>query len=604
MNRSLVLLFTGAVPLLALAAMTARAELLPAFHLDHATANSEAIVHGKLGADGQLQVLEVLKGKVGTSVALEGGAEVYKKLQSIILEKSFEVIVFVDRDSNKRWRVVDYRTIAFHKDRVYLFADDRGRRQEAAFNQTDHLPAVYFTEVRAALAAFQERERLLAMARGPERTQKVLAFVVGLPQERAYFHVWTMARSLERSDSDAILAELKKAKREPARIILLELARLVPLGKDTYEQIGAWSNTKHPPATRRAAFATLAAVDPYRMAGEYGLVLRRADELQLVDVLHQLSSITQNERHVPKHRNVLEGLAFLTGRVRRAHLEGGPQALRAESSALLPTIENYAHPRHVPALLEWAMADNHMTSNQALTTLQIITGLKHTREQRDAWNDWHKKAEPILSREYNLASERDRTAWLEAYAQADSATRRLLLTLWHFEDKVDEAGLVSAARGKLGEGAKIVLADLWKVKRLSPAAKQEVLEHFLKVRLVELPVQNRNSASRELQIVVEPLFPFPEDAWFDNRYSIVIGNNVAPKIDNHSSGTFSIGNRKNTGPFMVGSLGGGNYPGAPTARAILQLGETEPNSGGRLVWTKQWALGPIVLEKRIPESKK
>jgi hypothetical protein len=95
--------------------------------------------------------------------------------------------------------------------------------------------------------------------------------------------------------------------------------------------------------------------------------------------------------------------------------------------------------------------------------------------------------------------------------------------------------------------------------------------------------------------MVEPDFPFPADVWFDNRYSIVIGNKFDPKIDEGSSGTFSIGNRKEPGPFMVGSMGGGGYAGAPSARAILQLNEYE---GGRRTWSKRWELGPLVLENR------
>ncbi len=333
------------------------------------------------------------------------------------------------------------------------------------------------------------------------------------------------------------------------------------------------------------------------MAGQYGLALRHPDELQLVDLLHQLSQIVHDQRQLPKHRNVVEGLVFLTGRIRNAHLQGDRQAFSDESHALLYALDCYAHPRHLPALLDWALADDHATSNQALITLQSITGLTHSRKQAYAWRTWHKKAWPVLSREYALTTERGRGAWLEAYAQSDSATCRLLLTLWHYEEKIDEGALVTAAHGKLGDGAKTVLAELWKVKRLSPAAKQDLLEQYLKVRLIELPAPHAKFPTvRELQIVAQSSFPFPDEAWVNNRSCIVIGNNFDPKIEGEG-GRFSLSYIR-AAPYMVGSLGGGSYPGAPSARAILELSELDLQAGGRVVWSKRWTLGPITLQNR------
>src|SRR5262249_30517061 len=136
-----------------------------------------------------------------------------------------------------------------YKDRVYVYTgDEDGLRGGGGFaSLNDQKPAAYVAEVRKTLATFQERDRLLALPRGPERTAKVIAFLLGQPLESANFHVWAMTRSLEPSDGKAILAALKKADRHADRILLLQMIRFVPLGKDAFEHISGWTPRRIPP---------------------------------------------------------------------------------------------------------------------------------------------------------------------------------------------------------------------------------------------------------------------------------------------------------------------------------------------------------------------
>jgi hypothetical protein len=169
------------------------------------------------------------------------------------------------------------------------------------------------------------------------------------------------------------------------------------------------------------------------------------------------------------------------------------------------------------------------------------------------------------------------------------------MTMWDYEEKIDEPPVIEAARGKQGDAAKAVLAQMWKTKRLSGAGKEAVVNHFLKVRFVELPLPHpKFPTSRELQIVAERQFPFPEEAWVDSLSSIVIGDGRKPKLEG-ASGSFSIGGN---GKLLLGSLGGGSYPGAPTARALVELREVDRQAGNRVVWSKRWELGPLLREKR------
>jgi hypothetical protein len=251
----------------------------------------------------------------------------------------------------------------------------------------------------------------------------------------------------------------------------------------------------------------------------------------------------------------------------------------------------YAHPRLLSGLVEWASANDHVSANQAASDLRHWAGLS-PRDNAKAWQAWWKKAKPAVESRYDLGSAAGRKKWYRAYREGSSETRRILLRLWAFE-ALDEAALLGETAGADAEAAKAVLAELWKQRRLSGRTKGVLVERFLSIRLEEVPDQPVTRA-RELRIIGTKRFPFPREAWVESGVSFAIGSDPEPALGGSYS-SFSLG--EGTKPQVLGTHGGGSYPGSPQARAVLELREVDHARDRQVVWKRQWKLGPVRLRK-------
>jgi hypothetical protein len=287
-----------------------------------------------------------------------------------------------------------------------------------------------------------------------------------------------------------------------------------------------------------------------------------------------------------------DGLVRLARDMRQACLAKGYQEDYPGTPHLLQRAAGYWHPRLVPVLYEWGLADDHRTCDQALTYLQQITGLKYSREQAQDWLSWWRWAGPLVERRYDLADPAGVKAWLKAYVDADVAARRLLLRLWYFEPKVDEKALLIDSAGPHAAGARAALAELWLRGRLTAATRLALVQRFLRFELTELPPTPGNGpAWREVRIVARTDFSFPEDIWVHPRSAIALDGK--PQLDD------SWGSRQLGGDSHFGSLGSQRF-GAPTARAVIEI--REPRKDGGVAWIWRWEPKPLRLRDVGPEK--
>ncbi len=570
----------------------AMAETIPPFDLHRSTERADLVVRGRLDAKGNLTVEAALKGKPAPGpLATSNGAAVFADLGRLDKRKgAVEVVVYLRRVAG-RWHIDGgkHGVVGFLANGVCLVHDEGQVLREGA--QLGRHPTltreVFLKRARAAVAASDRRRALLLQPASADRLGKLASFLLLLDADSRRYHLAEIARAvqpLSPVEEKALVALLQSAG-AAARPVLLELAGATARGQQAFDTVADSLAPRQPRAVRRAAIAALARIDSYRAAERLaGLLEVEEPELRLV-----LGALTAGEpsRLSPA---VVEPLRKLV-EVMRARQRRDRWAVVNESYALVAAVGHHAHPRLLPGLLEWARTD-HPAAGQAAGELYRLTGLS-PRDDAKAWDAWWKKALPVLEARYDLRSAAGRTRWYRAWRTGSSETRRALLRLWAFEPQLDEPALVGETAGKEGEVAKTVLAALWKHGRLSGATKGALVEKFLSVRLEEVPGRPISRA-RELRIVGTRHFPFPSEAWVNWRAGIVIGDDQQPKLEGSFS-SCSLGEGK--GPLLLGSLGGGSYPGSPRARALLELREVVYSRGGQVVWKRQWALGPIRLQK-------
>ena len=313
--------------------------------------------------------------------------------------------------------------------------------------------------------------------------------------------------------------------------------------------------------------------------------LLRADEPELFHIL-QVLRYTASDRPRPA---LVEPLRRLTADVRRRHRDDR-QALKEASDELAHVLREYAHPKFVPLLLEWARSDDHASSEHAGEMLKELTG-HSPRDEPDAWGRWWKRARPLLEADYDLRRPDGRREWYHAYRQGDDATRHLLLRLWSLEPALDEAALVRESGGEGGDVAKAVLGRLWQERRLTDTTKGAIVEKFLSVRLEEVPGQPAERV-RHLRVIAERHFPFPPEARAYWRSGFAIGCGSEPKLGD-SFNTTDLG--EGAGPLTLGTMRGSSPPGTPQAKAILEVW-LAPRVGEEAgAWGREWKLGPIRL---------
>jgi hypothetical protein len=572
------------------------AEKFLPFWLPFETEQANQIVHGQLDSNGKLAIQKVLKGKFDDKKPTQilSGKELYQSLQAICPQPgTIEMVLYLSEEKKEGWQLTDPNrgVVFFHNEDVYMLREgERGNHQPS---KHPNLKRTKFLEDAQKMAMSQAlRDNLLSQKPSPERIGNLVSFLHVQPEEHFFYYLNSIRRkvpSLGKEEEQALL-ELFQKSDFPVRIdLLLKSLILILKSPKAFDAACSYLDHQHSREIRQAAIEAMIVLD-LRQAQIKFLEYMHFAEPELNMILNSLHSSFEFEFD-PRF---LEPITQFTQSLRELHHSAGKEVLVVESYTVISLIAQYGHPKMMLMLTEWALAQDHVTSDQAIKSLQYFLGMYWSEKTQESAKTWFEKAKPFLEADYDLKTQKGLNQWFDAYKKTDSGTRRILLRLWAFESKIDEKALLEAASQKeTQEAAQEVLKTLWSHQRLSGESRKAIIEKFVRVELIEITSPNVSSASRELQIVAHRTFHFPAEAWVENRSSITIGNEK-PNLDN-SYGSFSL---DGMGQKVVGSMGGGSYPGTPKAQAILHLreikrGEERP----RVLWEKEWTLGPIPLKE-------
>ncbi len=181
-------------------------------------------------------------------------------------------------------------------------------------------------------------------------------------------------------------------------------------------------------------------------------------------------------------------------------------------------------------------------------------------------------------------------AWLKDYRKADPRGREALLSAWLAEGG-NALDLLHDCPPEQRDAAKEVLAELWRSNRLPPRAKAATVKAFVSMRLVERPAWDAVRGHRELVIRVDRQFAFPKGTWVRWSSSIEIGGRPR-RLDPAS---WSTRDWEGAGPLDVGGLGSWGHFGAPSAEAVIEAWEPDPDRPGKDLWRHRWSVGPTRL---------
>jgi hypothetical protein len=570
-----------------------------------------------LDDSGRFKVVEVLKGEaeVAAKLSIAGGGHHFESIQRALSgakppvvtkgADAFEVVAFLEEQSANEWRPTldSAGLVALKGDAVYNFQRD----WFGGFSEDRHYTAKSFVAgVRAAILLAQERQRLLAAPRSPKRVRALVGLAVQrgrttplVPDFPATirYHLGEIAQGLMSANAEersALLGALQHATAACDQAVLLELAGLVRWN-GAFDATAKFLDRGYAPAVRRAAMQALGQIDRYR-AVDHLVPLLTLDEPELRIALLSLGPVWYPPQDRILNIKAVDPLAKLARDLRTRHHEQGPQVLLNESYALAAQLERYFHPRLAGILYEWALANDHASSEQALSDLKSAAGLKLNRGDADAWREWWKNAQPLLEKEYELRTDEGRDVWMKAWQAADEATREILMRLWFFEPEIDESAILAVA--KQSDVARLVLAELWQRKRLSPETRKAIVEHFLRFKLIEENVHTPMYRTwRSYGFVAETDFPFPADSWVSAR-SDLSQTEREPKIDESDSGGSGSLQTAALGAFR--SMGAQSNPGNPLLRGVIELREVDHQNGGKVLWTLRWTPEPLRLQ-HLPE---
>lgn len=571
----------------------ALAEFIPPFHLNRRTEQAAVVAHGKLDARGVLTVDATLKGKPGAArITLRNGIDVYNLIERKAKATGpVEVVVYLRKEGDA-WHIDggNAGVVGFVGNGTYLLHMDTDLRWGASFARHPTLVRhAFLTRARDAITAVERRRALAVRAPSAARLRDAVRFLQALPAEDQPHHTSELSRTWHPLPAveEKTLVGLLNASPAAGRPLLLDLLGSTARSRAAFDAAAGLLDRKQPPATRAAAIDALARIDTDRAAGRLAAYLS-ADDPQLRGILHVLlrgDPFRLSPALVGPLRKLMEDVRV------RQRLDR--QALGNESYALAHVIGHHAHPRLLPAFAEWVRADDHVTANQVSSEIKRWVGLC-PRDNARAWDAWWARERHLIEAAYPLGNAAGRDRWYRAYRAGSATTRRVLMRLWAFELALPEAALAREAGGDGGDVAKVVLAALWKHRRLSAATRGDLVARFLTLRLEEVPGRPVGRW-RELRVVSDRSFPFPQEAWVEHQASIAVGKGERPRIDG-SFGSSSLGSGR--GPHPLGTMGGA-YPGSPEARAEVVVREVAHHDGGKVVWSRRWSLGPV----RLPDAK-
>jgi hypothetical protein len=577
-----------------------RAEYLPPFDLDYCIQQATTIVAATVGGDEPSFMVIA-----GTPIeAKDAHIPLDRQMRDAMGIKDlahYEVVAFLDQDGNP---VLGFAgVVGIRGDDVYLWVD-ADFRGGAPRRYGRYTRKTFFEAVDRAVEKKRRRLEILAREPAEDRARAAVTFVlehgVGAGEaahQNPQLQRAEIARGLapiDEREQAVILAAIERAENDAQRAALLQLAGAVPLSEAAFDPIVERLDRLSSRVVRVAAAEAASSIDNDRAAGRLVPLLTLEDP-DVIPLLRSLHDPRRSGGEWARNPLVVDALIGLAGQYRALHMTDGRHAHGNEGYALLHAMQFYFHPRMLPVLHDWAVADDHVSSNQALSNLGQLTGLSIERGATAAYDDWWATARDTVMRRYDLPRDDDLVAWLAAYHDAGDTTRRMLQQLWLFERLPDAKRLLDHAADtdpKRSVGAKAALAELWQNKRLAPDVKRAIVEKFLEVNLVETPNSPEASGYRHLLIVAQRNFPFPRDAWVEPNCEIAVDRELPPLGD--SWGAFSL---EGEGEKTLGSWSGGSRAGTPQARALMVLREVDYYAiGGKTeLWRIQWRLGPQKL---------
>lgn len=581
-------------------AANASAEMMPSFNMDMMCDRAVRIVRGQLDQQGSLKVSLVLKGqaaKPATVVTLDAAMVTrLRKTIGVAEVTNLDGVVFLDEADRPIWGMAGI--VVLEKTRVWMCQDDNFRGR-GGFQHTENKTFTadsFIEKVKEKLDDIGQREVICEQTPSRERAENILTFLSGKSQYDLRQLVRTLS-SISTTEEDYVLNILKETDDLEKVGIILDLARELPFRAESYDQIAVFLDRRHTPALRGKTIAALPRIDMTRVVTSFEPYLSLDEPLLRAFLLDIRGPLAGGVGQRPD-ANVIAPLARLTKEMKQRHTEQGRQVLSNESYALLSCIQSYAHPRFVPLVYDWAFNGNHVTSNQALSTLQSLTGLSYERSRSDEWQAWMEKNRTVLQTDFDLQTVAGRAQWFAAWEAADAAVQRLLMRRWLFERDPPEEVLFEAAAGTLGKNqkaAKQVLSMLWQHGRLSPECEKMIVVRFLHLKLVQQPSQFKDL--RHLRIASHPEFPFPKDAWVQPQCAWSL-NARPPRLGN-SYGEFSLHDIEKV---TVGSLSGGAKDDA-RVRALVEIRRVERGAPGNVLWSHTWSFdAPAVSDVPFKED--
>ncbi len=578
-------------------AVSASAEMSPSFDMSMMADQAHRIVVGNVDQNGLLIINLVLKGhKPDPTTEVKLDKVVAKQLRSamgLTDNDPFKVAAFLDASNNPVWGAAGI--VGLEDARVWMCQRSKKFRGRGSLRHTvnnTYTATSFVKKIGEALAVISKRKALTDLPSSTKRAVQIIDFLQGKDNYQLRQLVHALG-SLDPKEENKFLAILKEGASSTKTCIILDIARVMPFRPKNYDNIAAFLDRKHLPLVRCKAIAALPQIDMGRVAATFGPFLA-LNESELHTFLTNLrASPSGSVRNFPDVR-VLNPLLRLVSDLRKHHAKHGRNVLSNESFIVLDHIQSYAHPQFLPLIYEWAMNDDHVTSNQALSTLQSLTGLSYGRPQKDSWDKWWDASRAVLLADYDLKTEQGRTIWITALSRSDAATRGLLLRLWLFETAVPEKDLLVLASGTgqaKVEAAKLVLFELWQHKRLSPMCRKNLVVRFLNLSFAQHPSQFQRR--HNLLIVTDSKFPFPKDSWVQQQCAWSL-NSTAPMFGN-IWGAFSLHDVKK---ILLSSWSGPTKDDS-IVRVVVEIREVERGSRGKVLWSHQWTLGPTAV-KKIP----
>lgn len=579
----------------------------PSFDLDHCSGNASLIVQGRLESNGIVRVDQVLHPNAVNSgtLSLQDGTTAYQSISRVMnLDGgSREVVVFyTDRSESGRMSIWGLAgVVGLLENRVYTVGGgDEMKRVPPQFRLNPEYSRDSFMQaLRAALDMRSRLETILAMPRSAERAEKLIDFQLLHSRANGTQHgkpgasfvapaVVRGMRPVDPSEQKTLVQRINQAQKSEEAAELLELAGTIPLDAGAFGELSKFLDRTQFPIVRRAAMRTLSQIDP-AAAAENIVPYLTPMEPELETAITSLGGGSYPSSEPKLSMQIADALLNLAKTLPEGRgLHGGVQLTR-ERYALIHQIRHYAHPRAAVVLYDIAMS-NDTARDTALSELMTITGLKWSREEKEKWDNWWQKAQPILSQDYDLSTEAGRAAWEKAYDAADESVRRVLVRLWAFQDAIDEELLLksSTARPAPG-GATAALMELWRVGRLSPSMRHKLFESYFFMEITQGTIDPANPNYRNVYIWGTPLIPFPPGTEIKYSYSIVMGGE--PNLSGKPENSVVLEGRI---PILLGSLG---RPAAaqPTFKALIQIRQMDNYGTRQEIWSMKRTFGPLTL---------